>query len=1270
MNASKHVFALLLALCLIVSMVVPAVHAEGSKEVNITVNPVTGEIAAKDAVTSVNCLLAATDEFNGHDYVYLFFNGGMMYVYDLDQDAIIDIKSNCFGTPRSVYIDSNHIVWVTGANGKLYRYDPANKFGNMISMTSGLFSEIKGSFNGYGLTGDGQGNLYFGTYPAAYVAKYDTKTGKFSQLGGLLSAPGQNPDATRSGEGGLIYKDGYLYFEIEGNLNGDATSVNQIVKFDLSTNTVVDYVDILGPMNGYAYLDEIALVGDLLLCSSAKATVGSIAIDISGEKMELISNISGLTTGFNGAVSPEVNGKVYMMSNNQRGLLEYDIAQQKVTAENVMSDKGALKFRDCFVTLEGNDQMPGKSLVTFVTGVNNVDLVLYNLQTKNTVVLEDVTEGQGSGNQLRALETINNGNTILVSSYGWNHMSVYDLESGKVIKQHPTINTQIESMIYYEDEVYIGNYSSCTVSRIDVETGKYVRLVQLGNSVFSQHRLHATAAGDGKVFFGTAPAKYRLGGVLIWYDVESDRCYVAAGPNPEDVFYTPSGASKGGETGTVSNQQWYSALTGELALTDADDPYISATEQRFYGLIHSQTINSLVYQDGYIYGSTSRSGGSQSDNTSVGNACLFVYDAEAMTVVATCDLTEEIDGLTTNVPVEFIDGIEADPDVPGKFWGVVSDTLFSFTYDAENGISVTTELSKGTTGYNHGNNLHQDRSIVMDGDFMYVAFGSYGTYMIKRDDPQVHYKLSDAIPKQMVLAADGNLYYHDGTVDLKVLKIAETAQKVKDAYGIMKPPDMIYDFSTKNHGISGSITLTNANLLANLNTAYADPNGTLNWNYKDRAYAAANADAWFPSHEYFRSRGVANGDWIAFTVDSPGAGSWKLTVANHACTRGVAKVNVYLLPGNTTDIGAALTQENLVGDYTCYDQAVTADTPSIAGNNMNIKTTEFADLWIAGNDETHILVLQVAEASSTASYLYLSSLYMTRQSEVTGTTMTLGNSLSMDFVVETADVEDGYYAQITRGTETVVLPKSQWKTYDQAHLYFSYTGIAAKEMCEQVTVQIFDSTGKQVFETYTDSIRSYAMRMLERADVIADEKLRTLYVDMLNYGAEAQKYWHYNKNDLANAQLTSQQKGYATANVTTHNNQTAGAGYLGAALTLENQILLDFVFQGMDYQNFTAVVSYTDHYGNEKTASIPGSAFKVYQTGASYYVSVDTLVVADWQQVVTCTVKNGETVVASVSDSIESYIHRQLEKETLTDIVGAIAKFGQSANAYFHQKKE
>jgi hypothetical protein len=99
-------------------------------------------------------------------------------------------------------------------------------------------------------------------------------------------------------------------------------------------------------------------------------------------------------------------------------------------------------------------------------------------------------------------------------------------------------------------------------------------------------------------------------------------------------------------------------------------------------------------------------------------------------------------------------------------------------------FNVKEELSLGKAKYNNGNNNWQSRDIIFDGDFMYVVFGSNGTYMINRKDISVCYQISAVVPKKMALSADGNLYFisKDNPNDLQVLKIAETAQKIKDPY--------------------------------------------------------------------------------------------------------------------------------------------------------------------------------------------------------------------------------------------------------------------------------------------------------------------------------------------------------------------------------------------------------------------------------------------------------------------------------------------------------
>lgn len=84
--------------------------------------------------------------------------------------------------------------------------------------------------------------------------------------------------------------------------------------------------------------------------------------------------------------------------------------------------------------------------------------------------------------------------------------------------------------------------------------------------------------------------------------------------------------------------------------------------------------------------------------------------------------------------------------------------------------------------------------------------------------------------------------------------------------------------------------------------------------------------------------------------------------------------------------------------------------------------------------------------------------------------------------------------------------------------------VYAKEMADTITVKVKDSDG-EVIETFTDSVKAYAERILADS-VSAAEK--ALMVDMLNYGTAAQQYFGYDTTVLANAGLTGDQAALAT----------------------------------------------------------------------------------------------------------------------------------------------
>ncbi len=284
------------------------------------------------------------------------------------------------------------------------------------------------------------------------------------------------------------------------------------------------------------------------------------------------------------------------------------------------------------------------------------------------------------------------------------------------------------------------------------------------------------------------------------------------------------------------------------------------------------------------------------------------------------------------------------------------------------------------------------------------------------------------------------------------------------------------------------------------------------------------------------------------------------------------------------------------------------------------------------------------------------------------TSMLLGNDLSIMFAFTADDIAGtDNYATITKsyadGTADRLerIEQSAWGNPivigGKNYYAISFDGVAAKEMTDEVQVQIFNVAGEPISEVYTDSIRDYAMRMIENGTSVQ------MFVDMLVYGAEAQKQFEsYGINDLATSQLTAEQLAQATQTVSFENKLVADDGYRASSLILESNIQLAVLFGGID-QTMTAEISFTDHYGEDKNCTVAGSEFEpvTYKGEACYSITVDELVMADARQPVTVTVKDTDgNVVTSATDSVESYIARMSNTGTLYE---AIMKFSDSAAA-------
>ena len=227
----------------------------------------------------------------------------------------------------------------------------------------------------------------------------------------------------------------------------------------------------------------------------------------------------------------------------------------------------------------------------------------------------------------------------------------------------------------------------------------------------------------------------------------------------------------------------------------------------------------------------------------------------------------------------------------------------------------------------------------------------------------------------------------------------------------------------------------------------------------------------------------------------------------------------------------------------------------------------------------------------------------------------------------------------------------------------TYTGLAAKEMCDTIHVYVYNGEGTLVGQ-HSDSIRSYILRQLREKE--HEQEFRTLCIDLLNYGAAAQEAFGYGDDDLANKDLTTEElaEGTQTADAYTDKQVIIGdaTSYYGTAYILETKIsMLMAVRADRIGADCYAQVSYTDHTGNQKS-NIRVEGKKNYSV---YEFELNEIVVADGRCLLTIEFYKADgTKVLTVQDSMESYTARNAADYPLA--VKMLA-FSDSAYKYLHR---
>lgn len=302
------------------------------------------------------------------------------------------------------------------------------------------------------------------------------------------------------------------------------------------------------------------------------------------------------------------------------------------------------------------------------------------------------------------------------------------------------------------------------------------------------------------------------------------------------------------------------------------------------------------------------------------------------------------------------------------------------------------------------------------------------------------------------------------------------------------------------------------------------------------------------------------------------------------------------------------------------------------------------------------------------------------------------NSLAIAFKAGGVDWT-GYsdiYLHIERQAYAKNDPECTWKTEDirdytiddRGRCVFTYSGISAAEMGDQIKATVYATKdGKEyVSDTDTYSIATYAYNTLENYK--DDAALRTLLVDMLNYGSEAQAYFDKNVGNLVNATLTETQKSWATPGSISYENCKADGTFAGAtarvssrSLVLEETVKLKayMMFDTTPGSNVKVVFRYTAASGQEKVTEVNSKDFVYDSAKNRYSAMLTTIAPPDFKKPISIKIYDGSTQIsAEYTYSVESYAYSASQWEgsqydALKTLVSAMIKYSRSAETYFQQ---
>lgn len=288
--------------------------------------------------------------------------------------------------------------------------------------------------------------------------------------------------------------------------------------------------------------------------------------------------------------------------------------------------------------------------------------------------------------------------------------------------------------------------------------------------------------------------------------------------------------------------------------------------------------------------------------------------------------------------------------------------------------------------------------------------------------------------------------------------------------------------------------------------------------------------------------------------------------------------------------------------------------------------------------------------------------------------LSLESSITMNFKVLKDSVSsfDDFYVTAKFGEKEEKI--TEYKQNGDYYV-FSYKGINPQLMNDEITAVLHAKNGNKEYTSPQKvmSVKEYAYTMLDRYSADEHSKLRTLLVDLLNYGAMAQKYVGYKTDNLVNSDLTDTQKSWASKNTGDFKNirdfnfktiSNPSVQWNACGLVLNNSIMIRAKFSAKDIENKTVEFAFRN------TKFVYDKNDFVNNGDGTYYVYCNELFAHELSNEIFITVcENGIPCSNTMRFSVESYASTvqqssEYKGTALDDLTQAMMRYGKSAVAY------